>query len=70
MKAKMQTIMISYRGLTKCSSIFFRRNGLKTALGGRNEKSLAMLLQYLSKYINDSRFAPLLIEITDIVLGI
>ncbi len=47
----------------------FSRNGLKTALGGRDERSLKTLLQYLCKYINDPRFALLLIEITDLVLG-
>ena len=49
--------------------LVFRRNGLRTALGGRSEKSLTVLLQYLSKYINDPRFSRFLMEITDIVLG-
>jgi len=45
-----------------------RRKGLKTALGGRDEKSLGLLLQYLAKYINDPRFSKLLTEIMDVVL--
>ena len=47
----------------------FRRKGLKTAVGGRDEKSLCLLLQYLSKYINDPRFSQLLMEVVDVVLG-
>ena len=50
--------------------ILFRRNGLKTAVGGRDEKSLGLLLQYLAKYINDPRFSQLLMEVVDVVLGI
>jgi len=45
-----------------------RRKGLKTAVGGRDEKSLCLLLQYLSKYINDPRFSQLLMEVVDVVL--
>jgi len=45
-----------------------RRKGLKTAVGGRDEKSLGLLLQYLSKYINDPRFSQLLMEVVDVVL--
>jgi len=45
-----------------------RRKGLKTAIGGRDEKSLGLLLQYLAKYINDPRFSQLLMEIVDVVL--
>ena len=42
-----------------------RRNGLKTALGGRDEKSLTLLLNYLCKYVNDPRFSYFLMYIVD-----
>jgi len=45
-----------------------RRKGLKTAIGGRDEKALGLLLQYLAKYINDSRFTQLLTEVMEVVL--
>ena len=46
-----------------------RRNGLKTAIGGREEKSLVPLLQYLHRNIADARFSCFLIEVLDITIG-
>ena len=47
-----------------------RRNGLKTALGGRDEKSLTLLLNYLCKYVNDPRFSYFLMYIVDQTLDL
>merc|ERR1719411_331468 len=47
-----------------------RRNGLKTALGGRDEKSLTLLLKYLCKYVNDPRFSYFLMYIVDQTLDL
>ena len=47
-----------------------RRNGLKTALGGRDEKSLIPLLNYLCKYVNDPRFSHFLMFIVDQMLDL
>jgi U3 small nucleolar RNA-associated protein 15 len=47
-----------------------RRNGLKTALGGRDEKSLILLLNYLCKYVNDPRFSYFLMYIVDQTLDL
>jgi hypothetical protein len=42
---------------------------LKTALGGRDEKSLTAVLSFVAKHINDGRFARILIDVTDALLG-
>ena len=47
-----------------------RRNGLETALGGRDEKSLVPLLQYLHRNVDDSRFSSFLIEVIEIMLDL
>ncbi len=47
-----------------------RRNGLKTALGGRDERALLPLLQYLHRNIGDARFSAFLIEVVDITLDL
>ena len=47
-----------------------RRNGLKTALGGRDEKALIPLLNYLCKYVNDPRFSHFLMFIVDQMLDL
>ena len=46
-----------------------RRKGLHTAVGGRDEKSLGLLLTYIAKNINDPKFSGLLMEVMDTVLG-
>lgn len=45
-----------------------RREGLKTALGGRDEKSLASVLTYVNRFIADMRFTRLLIHVADILV--
>jgi len=45
-----------------------RRNGLRTAIAGRDEKSLVPLLQYLHRNITDARFSAFLIEVIDLTL--
>ena len=47
-----------------------RRNGLQTALGGRDEKSLITLLNYLCKYVNDPRFSYFLMYVVDLTLDL
>ena len=46
-----------------------RRNGLRTAIGGQDEKSLVPLLQYLHRNVADARFQSFLIEIIDFTIG-
>ena len=46
-----------------------RRQALKTALGGRSEKSIAPIMNYVTRYINDSRFSSLLVEVSNEILG-
>lgn len=46
-----------------------RRNGLKTAVGGRDEKSLVPLLQYLHRNIADARFSSFLMDVLDLTIG-
>ena len=45
-----------------------RRNGLTQALGGRDEKSLALLLQFVCKNINEPRFSDLMIRVAEYLL--
>ena len=47
-----------------------RRGKLAVALGGRDAKGLAPFIHYLSKYINDMRFAEKLIQIADTTLDL
>jgi len=47
-----------------------RREGLKTALAGREEKGLCSLLQFINKYISDTRFSKLLIHVADLVFDL
>lgn len=47
-----------------------RRNGLKTAIAGRDEKNLVPLLQYLNKNIVDARFSTFLMEVVDLTLDL
>ena len=46
-----------------------RRNGLKTAIGGRTEKELAPLLQFFHRHITDPRFSNFLIRVVDMTIG-
>lgn len=47
-----------------------RRNGLKTAIGGRSEKELVPLLQFLHRHITDPRFSTFLIEVVDMTIDL
>ncbi|KAK6494891.1 U3 small nucleolar RNA-associated protein 15-like protein [Huso huso] len=47
-----------------------RRGTLKSALAGRDEKNLTMLLSFLIRHIADPRFAPVLVNVADMVLDI
>jgi len=47
-----------------------RREGLKTALAGREEKWLYNFLQYVSKYIADTRFTKMLIHVADLLMDL
>ena len=46
-----------------------RRNALKSAMAGRNEKSLSNLMTFLNRYLNDSRFSEFLIGVANDLLG-
>lgn len=46
-----------------------RRGALRTALAGRDEKSLSSVLKFVQRYIADQRYADIVIEVADIVLG-
>ena len=47
-----------------------RRNGLKSALGGRDAKDLLPILNFLHRNISDARFSSFLIEVMDITLDL
>ncbi|RXM93834.1 U3 small nucleolar RNA-associated protein 15-like [Acipenser ruthenus] len=47
-----------------------RRGTLKSALAGRDEKNLTMLLSFLIRHIVDPRFAPVLVNVADMILDI
>ncbi len=47
-----------------------RRQGLQTAIAGRDEKTLLPLLQYLHKNVIDTRFSTFLIEVVDITVDL
>ena len=54
-------------------SLFYeliRREGLKTALVGRDEKSILQLLTYLNRYITDPRFTKVLLHVANILVEI
>lgn len=46
-----------------------RRGGLKTALAGRDDSSLAIILTFLARNINDPGHADILIQVTNTLLG-
>ena len=45
-----------------------RREGLKTALAGRDEKSLLLIMNYVTRYITDNRFSKLLVVVADMLI--
>lgn len=47
-----------------------RREGLKTALAGREEKGLSSILQFVNKYITDSRFSKTLIYVAELLIDL
>ena len=46
-----------------------RRDGLTFALSGRNEEELYPLLRYLSKFMTNPKYAPLLLDICAMLIG-
>uniref|UniRef100_A0A8D0BFP5 U3 small nucleolar RNA-associated protein 15 homolog n=1 Tax=Salvator merianae TaxID=96440 RepID=A0A8D0BFP5_SALMN len=47
-----------------------RRGTLRNALAGRDEKQLSILLSFLIRYVTDSRFAPVLIDVAENIIDI
>ncbi|KAH0628032.1 hypothetical protein JD844_008695 [Phrynosoma platyrhinos] len=47
-----------------------RRGTLKNALAGRNEEQLRVLLSFLISHVTDGRFAPVLINVAEIIIDI
>ena len=47
----------------------YRRGGLVSALGGRDDRSLMPILTFLARNINDPVYSEVLIEVTNILLG-
>uniref|UniRef100_A0A670JQU1 U3 small nucleolar RNA-associated protein 15 homolog n=1 Tax=Podarcis muralis TaxID=64176 RepID=A0A670JQU1_PODMU len=47
-----------------------RRGTLKNALAGRDEKQLSVLLSFLIRHVTDARFAPVLINIAEMIIEI
>lgn len=45
------------------------RNGLRVALGGRDDKSLESITDFLVAQIKKPAFAPLLIDVANVMLG-
>ena len=45
-----------------------RRDGLRRALAGREEKQLCSLLQFLNKHLTDLRFSALLLHVSDLLV--
>jgi hypothetical protein len=46
-----------------------RRDALSVAFSGRNEATLAPLLAFLTKYVNDRRWGVRVLHICDYLLG-
>ena len=46
------------------------RDGLISALGGRNEQSLEPILQFIFKYISYPQYNTILMDVTNIVLDL
>nr|XP_034956025.1 U3 small nucleolar RNA-associated protein 15 homolog [Zootoca vivipara] len=47
-----------------------RRGTLKNALAGRDEKQLSVLLSFLIRHVTDARFAPVLINVAEMIIEI
>ncbi|XP_015269075.1 PREDICTED: U3 small nucleolar RNA-associated protein 15 homolog [Gekko japonicus] len=47
-----------------------RRGTLKNALAGRDEKQLTVLLNFLIRHVTDARFAPVLINVAEMIIDI
>ena len=47
-----------------------RREGLTRALAGRDEKQLCLLLQFLNRYLADTRFSRLCIHVSNILIDL
>lgn len=47
-----------------------RREGLRTALSGRDEKSLCSVLHYINKYISDTRFSKMVIYVAELLMDL
>ena len=47
-----------------------RREGLRAALAGAEEKTLCNMLQFVNKYIQDSRFSKLLLHVADMLMDL
>jgi len=47
-----------------------RREGLKTALVGRDEKSLILLLTFINRFISDTRFSKVIIHAASLLVDI
>ena len=47
-----------------------RREGLRGALAGCEEKTLCNMLQFVNKYISDSRFSKMLLHVSDLLLDL
>lgn len=47
-----------------------RRGTLENALAGRDERQLSRLLSFLIRHVTDSRFAPVLINVAELVIDI
>lgn len=45
-----------------------RREGLKGALAGREEKQLCSVLQFVNRYLADSRFTTMMIHVADLLM--
>merc|ERR1719495_2657525 len=46
-----------------------RREGLRGALAGREEKQLCSVLQFVNRYLADSRFTTMMIHVADLLKG-
>lgn len=50
-------------------SELMHRNALDIALSGRNDVSLEPILEFLFKYVTDPRFATLVFDVMNILIG-
>jgi hypothetical protein len=45
------------------------RDGLRIALGGRDDVTLEPILNFLARHIDDSRFGGMAAEVADVLIG-